>query len=203
MSDPNVFNEEKKEWFSLNKATMTLFLVFLQIGTFSIGGGYAIIPLIHGQVVHAYQWLTLQEYTDIITISQMTHGPLVVNTASFVGIRIGGITGSIAATFGSILPGTLSSIFLYRFFTKHQNIDFVANVLKGLQASSLGLIVSAAATIILLSFFGVSSLDFEQMDGNIVAVILFAASLFVLRKYKINPIMLLLITGVIGLLLYS
>jgi chromate transporter len=72
------------------KTMMDLFIRFFQIGLFSIGGGYAIIPLIQEQVVHAYNWLTVQEYTDIITISQMTPGPLVVNTASFVGIRIAG-----------------------------------------------------------------------------------------------------------------
>src|SRR5699024_12841555 len=98
------------------KMVITLFIRFFQVGLFSIGGGYAIIPLIQAQVVNNFGWLSLQEYTDIITISRMTPGPLVVNTASFVGIRIAGFLGAVAATVGSILSGFIISIFLYNFF---------------------------------------------------------------------------------------
>lgn len=94
------------------KSILVLFFVFFQIGLFSIGGGYAIIPLIQEQVVNAYEWLNIQEYTDIITISQMTPGPLVVNTASFVGMRLAGVFGAIAATTGSILSGIVG-LFIY------------------------------------------------------------------------------------------
>ncbi|MDN6664449.1 MAG: chromate transporter [Tetragenococcus koreensis] len=179
-----------------------LFIVFLQIGLFSIGGGYAIIPLIQEQVVSAYNWLTIQEYTDIITISQMTPGPLVVNTASFVGMRLAGVPGAIAATMGSILSGTFFSIALYKFFKKYKNIDSVANVLKGLRASSVGLIASAASTIILIAVVGASSLDVRNFTLNIGAVILFSVSLFLLRKYKLNPILVMVLTGIAGLFMY-
>lgn len=179
-----------------------LFIVFLQIGLFSIGGGYAIIPLIQEQVVSAYNWLTIQEYTDIITISQMTPGPLVVNTASFVGMRLAGVPGAIVATMGSILSGTIFSIALYKFFKKYKNIDSVANVLKGLRASSVGLIASAASTIILIAVVGASSLDVRNSTLNIGAVILFSVSLFLLRKYKLNPILVMVLTGIGGLFMY-
>nr|WP_228370448.1 chromate transporter [Gottschalkia acidurici] len=99
----------------MSKTIFTLFISFLQIGLFSIGGGYAIIPLIQEQVVNSYGWLTLKEFTDIITISQMTPGPLAVNTASFVGTRIAGISGAIVATLGCIISGFIISIFLYNF----------------------------------------------------------------------------------------
>jgi len=186
----------------LNNYILTLFIIFLQIGLFSIGGGYAIIPLIQEQVVNTYHWLTIQEYTDIITISQMTPGPLVVNTASFVGIRLAGVGGAIAASIGSILSGTVFSIALYKFFKKYRNIDSVANVLKGLTASSVGLIASAASTIILIAIVGTSTFDLENFNLNVVAVILFIASLFLLRKYKLNPILVMVLTGVVGLLVY-
>lgn len=186
----------------MNKIIITLFISFLQIGTFSIGGGYAIIPLIQEQVVNYYNWLTLQEYTDIITISQMTPGPLVVNTASFVGIRIAGILGAIVATLGSILSGFIISILLYNFFKKHRDIDSISNILKGLRSSSVGLIASAASTIILIAFLGTSSLDIKSISINITAVTVFIISLFLLRKYKLNPMMILALTGVAGLFLY-
>src|SRR5690625_811995 len=110
----------------MSKLVFKLFINFLQIGSFSIGGGYAIIPLIQEKVVNTQNWLTLQEYTDIITISQMTPGPLVVNTASFVGIRIAGVFGAIAATVGSIIAGTVITILLYNLFQKYKNIDSVS-----------------------------------------------------------------------------
>lgn len=184
------------------KTMMTLFIRFFQIGLFSIGGGYAIIPLIQEQVVHAYNWLTIQEYTDIITISQMTPGPLVVNTASFVGIRIAGFWGAVAATVGSILSGFFLSIFLYNFFKKHKNIESISNVLRALRSSSVGLIASAASTILLLAFFGTSTLHIQNASINVMAVVVFIAALFLLRKYKLNPILIMVLSGIVGLFLY-
>lgn len=188
--------------FKVSKTILTLFISFLQIGLFSIGGGYAIIPLIQEQVVNSHNWLTLQEFTDIITISQMTPGPLAVNTASFVGLRISGIPGAVVATLGSILFGFIISIILYNFFKKHKDIDSVSNILKGLRSSSIGLIASSASTIILIALFGSSSVDVRAVGINITALIVFVISLFLLRKYKINPILIMILTGFIGLAFY-
>ncbi|WFA08011.1 chromate transporter [Tissierella sp. Yu-01] len=186
----------------MSNTIITLFITFLQIGLFSIGGGYAIIPLIEEQVVNSNEWLTLQEYTDIITISQMTPGPLVVNTASFVGIRIANIPGAIVATVGSILFGFIISILLYNFFKKHKDIDSISNILKGLRSSSVGLIASAASTIILIAFLGTSSFDVKDISINSTAIVLFIISLFLLRKYKLNPILIIILTGAVGLFFY-
>lgn len=183
----------------MTKLIIKLFLTFLQIGSFSIGGGYAIIPFIQEQVVNSLNWLTLQEYTDIITISQMTPGPLVVNTATFVGIRIAGIPGAIAATLGSTITGCSISILLYNFFKKYKNIDSISNILKGLRASSVGLIASAASTIIIIAFLDTSLLD-QHWNLNMTAILVFACSLFVLRKYKLNPLLVIMLTGIAGLL---
>ena len=81
-----------------------LFLSFLQIGLFSFGGGYAAMPLIQEQIVNIHGWLDMDQFTDLITISQMTPGPIAINSATFVGIRIGGIPGALVATLGCILP---------------------------------------------------------------------------------------------------
>lgn len=186
----------------MSKIIVKLFINFFQIGLFSIGGGYAIIPLIQEQVVNYHHWLSIQEYTDIITISQMTPGPLVVNTASFVGILIAGLPGAIVATLGSILSGFIISIFLYNFFKKYKNIDSISNILKGLRSSSVGLIASAAATIILITFLGTSSFDIKVFNLNIIAIIIFLISLFLLRRYKLNPILVMILTGLAGLFFY-
>lgn len=186
----------------MTKLILKLFITFLQIGSFSIGGGYAIIPFIQEHVVYSLNWLTLQEYTDIITISQMTPGPLVVNAATFVGIQIAGIPGAVAATLGSTLPGFFTSILLYNFFRKYENMAIVANILKGLRASSVGLIASAAMTIILLALLENPSLTASFSNINFIAVISFCCSLFLLRKYKLDPIIIILLTGMIGLLFH-
>ena len=95
---------------------LELFLSFLQIGLFSFGGGYAAMPLIQEQVVNGHHWLSMTEFTDLITISQMTPGPIAVNSATFVGIRIAGIPGALAATLGCILPSCLIVTLIASFY---------------------------------------------------------------------------------------
>lgn len=186
----------------MNKIIFSLFFAFLQIGMFSIGGGYAIIPLIQEQVVSTYSWLTIQEFTDIITISQMTPGPLVVNTASFVGTRIAGLPGAIVTTVGSILSGFIISIVLYNFFRKNKESKSISSILKGLRSTSVGLIASAASTIIMLAFLGSSTFEFNLANINFIAIIVFLLSLLWLRIYKPNPILIIVVSDFVGLLLY-
>ena len=97
-----------------------LLSTFLKIGLLSIGGGYAIIPLIQEQVVEKNGWISEKMFTDIITISQMTPGPLAVNTSTFVGLQVGGITGALAAAIGCVWCGVMVSWTLYNFFQAHQ-----------------------------------------------------------------------------------
>ena len=101
---------------------MQLFLSFLQVGLFSIGGGYAAMPLIQSQVVNRYAWLTMNEFTDLITIAEMTPGPIAVNSATFVGIRIAGIPGALIATFGCILPSCFIVSFLAFIYYRYKQV---------------------------------------------------------------------------------
>lgn len=179
-----------------------LFGVFLKIGLLSIGGGYAIIPLIQEQVVDQNNWISRKMFTDIITISQMTPGPLAVNTSTFVGLQVGGIPGALAATLGCILCGVILSLALYRFFQTHQSSAYVSEVLNGLKSASLGLIISAAFTILLLALYGSSGPEGNIFSLNRTALLLFLAMLLLLRKRKLNPVVLMLISGIAGLLLY-
>lgn len=182
---------------------MKLFWIFFKIGLFSIGGGYAIIPLIQEQVVYQQAWLDENVFSDIITISQMTPGPLAVNTSTFVGMQLNGIYGAFIATIGSILGGCAISIILYQFFQKYSNSLYVSTTLKALKASSVGLIMSAGFALLLVSFFDTS--DFSNIfqshfDWN--AVFLFTISLVILRKTKTNPIFLMCLGGIAGFILY-
>ena len=141
-----------------------LFGVFLQIGCFSIGGGYAVISLIQNQIVGKYGWLTEKTFGDIITISQMTPGPLAVNASTFAGFQLAGVWGAAAATAGCVAGGIVLSLLLYVFFKKKGNSFYMTHLLKGLKAASTGLILSAAGTILLLTLCirAVASKDYRS-----------------------------------------
>ncbi len=108
-----------------------LFLSFVQIGLFSVGGGYAAIPLIQSQVVETHGWLTMNEFTNLITIAEMTPGPIGANSATFTGLQIAGIPGALAATFGSIFPSCilvsiLALVYCRRNFSNDSIFEFAA-----------------------------------------------------------------------------
>lgn len=177
---------------------LQLFWSFFQIGLFSFGGGLAAMPLIQNQVVDLHGWLTLTEFTDLIAISEMTPGPIAVNSATFVGIRIAGIGGALISTFGCILPSCVIVMTLAWLYTKYSNLKVIQGVLKGLRPMVIALILSAGLSILVLSFWGTEgfSLSFSSID--FIAVVLFAVALFLLRKFKPNPIFVMLGCGVVG-----
>lgn len=183
-------------------ALLRLLIAFLQIGLFSIGGGYATIPLIQEQVVNINHWLTMQEFTDIITISQMTPGPIAVNTSTFVGIQIAGIPGALVATAGCIFFGFVISLSLYKFFQKYHSSVYVFKVINGLKAAACGLIIASAATILMLALTGSTTLDISKMTFDVIALIIFMVCFVLLRKWKVNPILAIVCSGVLGLILY-
>lgn len=180
---------------------LRLFFAFFQIGLFSIGGGYAIIPMISEQVVQSQHWLSAQEFTDIITISQMTPGPLAVNTSTFVGMRVAGIPGALCATIGCICMGVCIAYGIYHIFQRFSSSCVFMEVLKGLKAGSLGLIMAAAAIIVSLAFFKEGRIAMEAIQ--IPAVFIFLIILFISRKWKMNPIALMMLSGVVGILFYQ
>ena len=120
-----------------------LFLSFLQIGMFSFGGGYAALPLIQEQVVTQHGWLLRSEFTDLITISQMTPGPIAVNSATFVGIRLAGFLGALAATFGCILPSCILVTVLSYLYLKYRKMSMLQGVLETLEIDPVNRCVAA------------------------------------------------------------
>ena len=120
-----------------------LFLSFFQIGLLSFGGGYAAMPLIQGQVVQGHGWLSMSEFTDLITISQMTPGPIAVNSATFVGIKIAGVPGALAATFGCILPSCILVTLLAKLYLKYREMAMLQGILRSLRPAVVAMIASA------------------------------------------------------------
>ena len=116
---------------------LQLFFSFLQIGLFSFGGGYAAMPLIQGQVVTQHGWLGMTEFTDLVTISQMTPGPIAINSATFVGIKIAGIPGALAATLGCILPSCIIVTLIAKLYLKYRNMTVLQSILGSLDRKSV------------------------------------------------------------------
>ena len=132
---------------------LELFWSFFQVGLFSIGGGYAAMPLIQAQVVDQHGWLSLSEFIDVITISQMTPGPIGINSATFVGIKIAGIGGALVATLGCVLPSCIIVLTLAHFYFKYQSLTAVRGILNGLRPAVVAMIASAGLSILLNASF--------------------------------------------------
>lgn len=182
---------------------LQLFWSFFQIGLLSIGGGYAAMPLIQEQVVHLHSWLTMAEFSDIITIAEMTPGPIAVNSATFVGIQVGGLWGAVIATLGCILLSCVIVMTLAHIYYKYREITMVQGVLQGLRPAVVAMIASAGISILFLSFFKDSKIPTAVGDVNFISVFIFGLSIFVLRKWRINPIYVMAGAGVLGLFLYQ
>jgi len=185
---------------------LKLFWSFFQIGLFSIGGGYAAMPLIQKQIVDLHQWLTPAEFIDIITISQMTPGPIAINSATFVGTRVAGLPGALIATLGNVLPSCIIVLTIAYFYFKHSNLWALQGVLNGLRPAVVALIASAGLSILLIALFDgqyKSWLDVSFKDIDWIAVALFTGSLFVLRKFKKDSILVMIGSGAAGLVLYQ
>lgn len=180
---------------------LRLFFSFIQVGLFSVGGGYAAIPLIQNQIVDVHGLMTLEEFTDLITIAEMTPGPISINSATFVGMRLAGIPGVLICTLGCILPSFCICLMLACIYYKYRKLDGVQKILSALRPAVVSLIASAGLSILLLGLFGgeePSPEHFRLLEGA-----LFAGAFFLIRKYHWNAIQIILGTGVAGTLLYT
>ena len=182
---------------------LQLFWSFLQIGLFSIGGGYAAMPLIQSQVVELHPWLTMTQFTDIMTIAEMTPGPIAINSATFVGIQVAGLPGALVATVGCVFPSCVIVLILAYVYYRFRGLTMVQGVLSGLRPAVVAMIASAGISIIITAFFSQGQISLNTRDVNFISVFIFAAALFVLRKWKLNPIWVMAGSGVLGVLLYS
>lgn len=177
-----------------------LFFGFIQVGLFSVGGGYAAIPLIQDQIVNTYHLMTLEQFSDLITIAEMTPGPISINSSTFVGMQLSGIPGVLICTIGCIIPSFIICLSLAHFYYKYRDFAGIQKVLVALRPAVVSLIASAGISILLLGIFKNGSLAIDNIQY--IELGLFAICLWLLRKYKANPIMIILGSGVVGTLLY-
>lgn len=176
-----------------------LFLSFLQIGMFSFGGGYAAMPLIQAQVVTSHNWLTMGEFTDLITISQMTPGPIAVNSATFVGTKIAGTVGALSATLGCILPSCIIVTCIAKLYLKYRNLALLQGILSSLRPAVVALIASAGISILITAFWG-DQTAISLFNTNWILVVIFIICVILLQKSKANPIWIMILAGLLKLI---
>ena len=177
-----------------------LFWSFVQVGAFCVGGGYASMPLIQEQVIDVHGWLTMQEFIDIFTISQMTPGPIGINAATFVGTKIAGIPGAVAATVGFVFPSIIIVIILTRLFYKYGDVAAVRGLLNGLRPAVVALICSAGVGFIILALWNIETIPGDWWNVDLRGCILLPISFFALIK-GLTVIRLLCLAGFLGLAL--
>lgn len=181
---------------------LQLFLSFFQIGLFSFGGGYAAMPLIQNQIINVHGWMTMNEFTDIITISQMTPGPIAINAATFVGTQMGGPLGAVIATLGCVLPSSVIAIALVKLYYKYREMSVMKGIMNGLRPAVVAMIASAGLSILVLSLWGEGGFSLNIGDIDFVAAAIFALSLIVLRRFSPNQIYVMIGAGIIGCAAY-
>lgn len=169
---------------------LRLFISFIQIGLFSFGGGYAALPLIQNQVVDVNGWLTVREFGDLLTISQMTPGPIAINAATFVGMKIAGAAGAAAATLGCILPSCIIVTLLAVIYFKYKSMGMMQGILGALRPAVVAMIASAGISVIADAVFPEGLISF-RLD---IAVI-FIVAIILLRVRKMGPVAVMLICG--------
>ena len=179
---------------------LQLFLSFLQIGLFSFGGGYAAMPLIQDQVVTAHGWLSMPEFTDLITISQMTPGPIAINSATFVGMKIAGVPGAIAATVGCVFPSCIIVTLLARLYLKYRDMSLLQGILGSLRPAVVAMVAAAGISILITAFWGGDQIGSLESTRWWMAGIFSLCVLF-LKKLNWNPIAVMLSAGVLRVLL--
>ena len=163
---------------------LELFWSFLKIGLFSFGGGYAAMPLIQEQVVSSHSWL-----------SMATPGPIAINSATFVGIKIAGIPGALVSTVGCILPSCIIVMLIAKLYLKYRNMSMLQGVLNSLRPAVVAMIASAGISVLITAFWG--SAELISLAGiNWTLVIIFIVCVVLLRKFKMNPILVMVLAGV-------
>lgn len=167
-----------------------LFITFFKIGAFSFGGGYAMLTLLEEEVVQENSWLASGDFIDILAISEMTPGPIAINSATFIGYKVAGVIGASLATLGVVLPSFIIISIIFRSLYKFKNSPYVDWVFGGIRPVSFGLIAAAAVTI------GKTAL--LDIKAILIAVLLF----YVVTFKKLNPILGVLLAGILGILFY-
>ncbi len=178
---------------------LELFLTFLSIGAFTFGGGYAMLPLIQNAVIEK-NWLTESEIVNFIAVSESTPGPFAINIATYVGMETGGLLGAACATLGVVVPSFVIILIVARIYKQFQESKIVKGCMTGLRPTVIGLIAGAVLTIGQTVFFpdgfAIASISLYNI---IISLIICLIGIFLIFKKKVHPILLVIVSAVLGI----
>lgn len=178
-----------------------LFCSFCWVGVFCVGGGYASVPLIQHQVIELHHWLTMSEFLDVFAISQMTPGPIGINAATFVGTKIAGLGGAIAATLGFVTPSFIIMIALAKLLAKYGDLGAIRGILNGLRPAVIGLIASAGVMFFTLAIWNTQKIPANFAATDLSGLVVLVAAFIAVKRKIFGVIQTLLAAGVLNLLL--
>lgn len=180
---------------------LELFFHFALVGLVSFGGGYGALPMIQEKIVTKLGWMTQEQFSDVMVISEMTPGPISINAATFVGTNQAGVPGAVCATLGFVFPSIVIMTVFAVLLKKFGNLKAVKDVLAVMRPCVIGLIASAGVKM-LVEALGESTV-LAAIPFDISAAVMFAAALFVIRKWKPSPIIVMSVCGILGGVLYG
>ena len=181
---------------------LQLYLSFFKIGIMAFGGGLASISLIQNEIVVSRGWMTISEFADLVTIAEMTPGPIAINSATFVGQNMAGFWGGIVASLGCITPSCIIVSCLAYIYFKYRGLKLFQGILAGLRPGIVGMILSAGVTIFVLAIFGEGGIDLSNLNINYISLAVTIISYIALRKFKVSPIAIIMSSGVVGAIVY-
>ena len=161
------------------------------------------MPLIENQVVDIHPWLTMTQFADIMTIAEMTPGPIAINSATFVGIQVAGLPGAIIATVGCVFPSCVIVMTLAYIYYRFRGLNVVQGVLNGLRPAVIAMIASAGISLLIMAIYGQRVLPDDLTSLDVIAIFIFVFGIIVLRKWKPNPLWVMAGSGAAGIILYS
>ena len=173
------------------KILIEIILAFMKIGSMSFGGAYGAMAIIEKQIVTINKWMSIAEFRDLVAIDELTPGPILINSATYIGMKIAGIPGGIAASIGCIIPSFIISLILIRIYRR---VSYIDESILSIKCMATAMIFSTFLSILLSAMFHGNSIDY-------LLLAMAAVSFFLLRKYRINPIYLMLGCGTVSLVL--
>lgn len=167
-----------------------LFISFLKIGAFSFGGGYAMLPLIRKELMDIHNWVNPGDFIDILAISQMTPGPIAINSATFLGYRVAGIMGSVVASIAVVIPSIIVVLTILHFINKFNETDYIKWAFEGIKPVVIGLITSAAVLVA------------KDVLIDIKSIIIMAMIFYLVTFKKMHPILAIIVAGISGVIVF-
>ena len=178
------------------KLIFEIMLTFIKIQLISFGGGHASIPVVQNEIVELKHWMTIEEFSNLLAMDELTPGPLAINCATFVGQHLAGFPGAVAATVGCVIPSCALALFFVKLYKKFYNNRIFINELRGVRCMTIALLMCTTLTL----FFGNIVVGGKV---NIISGLIFVSAFIILYKFKPNPIYVILGSGVLGLIFYT